>query len=90
MEGLAITKLYKLRYGPANQMVGILRPLVASTSYLIGHKQRNMLIMVDRAANIKRLIQISERIDQSTTNDTEIIHIQHAAAERVSGSAELG
>lgn len=77
---LAITKLYKLRYVPADQMVGILRPLVASTSYLIAHKQSNMLIMVDRAANIQRLIQIIERIDQPTTGDTEIIHIQHAAA----------
>ena len=87
---LAITKVYKLHYVPADQMVGILRPLVSSTSYLVAHKQSNMLIMVDRAANIKRLIHIIERIDQVTTGETEIIHIQHAAAaELVSVIASL-
>lgn len=76
----AITKIYKLRYVPADQIVGILRPLVASTSYLAAHKQSNMLVMVDRAANINRLVKIIERIDQSTSGETEIIHLRHAAA----------
>ncbi|MDA3969918.1 MAG: type II secretion system secretin GspD [Desulfobulbaceae bacterium] len=86
----SITKIYKLNYVPADQMVGILRPLVASTSYLAAHKQSNMLIMVDRAANINRLVKIIERIDQATSGETEIIHIQHAtAAELVSVIATL-
>lgn len=76
----AITKIYKLRYVPADQMIGILRPLIASTSYLAAHKQSNMLIMVDRAGNIKRLVKMIERIDQPTTGETEIVHLQHAAA----------
>jgi general secretion pathway protein D len=76
----AITKIYKLRHVPADQMVGILRPLVASTSYMAAHKQSNMLIMVDRAGNINRLVKIIERIDQATTGETEIVHLQHAAA----------
>ncbi len=76
----AITKIHKLRYVPADQMIGILRPLVASTSYLAAHKQSNMLIMVDRAGNINRLVKIIERIDQATTGETEIVQLRHAAA----------
>lgn len=77
---LAITKLYKLRYVPASEMVVILRPLVSSTSYMVAHAKSNMLIMVDRAANIDRLIRIIKSIDQAATGETEIVKLQYASS----------
>ncbi|MDH3392974.1 MAG: hypothetical protein OEL66_03130, partial [Desulfobulbaceae bacterium] len=78
-----IVKLYKINYIPADDVISVLRPLTSTNGYLASHKESNMLIMVDRADNIKRIIDIIKRIDQAATGETELIHLQHASAANI-------
>ncbi|MEN8134370.1 MAG: type II secretion system secretin GspD [Thermodesulfobacteriota bacterium] len=78
-----VTRLYKLKHVPADKLVAILRPLVASKSYLAAQVDSNMLIISDRAANIKRLLKIVEQVDQPRAGDLEIIKLEYADARDV-------
>lgn len=78
-----VTRLYKLKHVPAAKLVAILRPLVASKSYLAAQVDSNMLIISDRAANIERLLKIIEQVDQPRSGDLEIIKLEYADARDV-------
>ncbi|MCK4837332.1 MAG: hypothetical protein KAS94_00940, partial [Desulfobulbaceae bacterium] len=78
-----VTRLYKLKHVPADKLVAILRPLVASKSYLAAQVNSNMLIISDRAANIERLLKIVEQVDQPRSGDLEIIKLEYADARDV-------
>ncbi|MBW6520647.1 MAG: type II secretion system secretin GspD [Desulfoarculaceae bacterium] len=75
-----ITRIYKLRYIGVQELISVLKPLVANTAYLGFHLESNTLIMVDRAANIERQVKIIESIDHDTTGKSEIITLQYASA----------
>ncbi len=62
------------------QLVPILRPLMAPTSQLSAYEPANMLIITDYADNVRRLLQILEKIDQPSSGDVNIIPIVHASA----------
>lgn len=78
-----VTRLYKLQHVPAAKLVAILRPLVASKSYLAAQIDSNMLIISDRVANIERLLKIVEQVDQPRSGDLEIIKLEYADARDV-------
>jgi general secretion pathway protein D len=42
-----------------------------------------MLIISDRAANVTRMITIIRRIDQSSDEDVEVVHLEHASAAEI-------
>jgi len=75
-----ITRLYKLRYVPVQDLIAVLKPLVPNSSYLGFHIQSNTLIMVDRAANIEQQVRIIDSLDQDTSGRPEIITLNHASA----------
>jgi general secretion pathway protein D len=78
-----VTRLYKLKHVRADKLVAILRPLVASKSYLAAQVDSNMLIISDRAANIERLLKIVRQVDQPRSGDLEIIKLEYADARDV-------
>ncbi len=75
-----ITRLYKLRYIGVQELISVLKPLVANTAYLGFHVESNTLIMVDRASNIDREVKIIQSLDHDTTGKSEIIALQYASA----------
>ena len=76
----AITRVIEIQHVNASQLVPILRPLVPPQGHLAAYPASNMLIISDRAANINRLVDIIDRIDQPTSGEIEFIQLQHAAA----------
>lgn len=78
-----VTRLYKLKHVRADKLVAILRPLVASKSYLAAQIDSNMLIISDRSANIGRLLKIIEQVDQPRSGEIEIIRLEYADARDV-------
>lgn len=75
-----ITRVVVIENVPAAQLVPILRPLVPQWGHLAAYSPSNMLIISDRAANIRRLDRIIREIDRSGDDDIEIITLEHAAA----------
>ncbi len=75
-----VTEVIQVHNVGAAQLVPSLRPLVPQYGHLAAHPASNMLIISDRAANVKRLKNIIRRIDQSSDQDIEVIPLQHASA----------
>ncbi|HET9679316.1 MAG TPA: type II secretion system secretin GspD [Gammaproteobacteria bacterium] len=75
-----ITQVIELDHVPAAQLVAILRPLVPQYGHLAAFQPANILIISDAAANVKRITNIVNRIDQASDNKIEIIPLQHASA----------
>jgi general secretion pathway protein D len=76
----AVTRVVEIKHINAAQLVPILRPLVPPQGHLAAYPQSNVLIISDRADNIKRLVNIINRIDQPTSGEIEIVPLQNAVA----------
>lgn len=75
-----ITKIIRLDYVPASQLVPILRPLVPQQGHLAAYNPTNTLIITDHAGNIKRLMKIIADVDRPDSDELEIIPLKHASA----------
>ena len=75
-----VTRVISIENVVAAQLVPILRPLIPQYGHLAAYPQSNMLIISDRAANVRRIVQIVRRIDQEGEDEIEIIPLQHASA----------
>jgi general secretion pathway protein D len=78
-----ITRVLKIKYISAAQLVPILRPLVAQQGHLAAYAATNVLIISDRAANIERIDRIIRQMDRKTDSDIEIIKLNYAFAAEV-------
>lgn len=78
-----ITKVIKVSNINAAQLVPILRPLVAQQGHLAAYAQTNMLVITDRAGNIRKIDRIIEQMDRQVDSEIEVIKLQHAFAAEV-------
>jgi general secretion pathway protein D len=78
-----ITRVLKINYINAAQLVPILRPLVAQQGHLAAYATTNVLIISDRASNIKRVDRIISEMDRKSDSEIEIIKLRHAFAGEV-------
>jgi general secretion pathway protein D len=75
-----VTQVVEVQNIAAAQLVPILRPLIPQYGHLAAHPPSNMLIISDRAANVRRLLRIIGRIDQAGDEDIEVVPLEHATA----------
>jgi len=78
-----VTRTVELENVGAAQLVPILRPMVATNAHMAAHPNSNMLIIVDRAANMDRVVNVIRRIDQAGLENIEYIPLEYASADRV-------
>jgi len=79
----AVTVVVPLENVNAAQLVPVLRPLVPPQGHLAAYAATNVLILSDRAANVERLQRIIERVDLVSTEELEVIRLQHASASEI-------
>ena len=75
-----VTEVIQITNVSATQLVPVLRPLMSTEAQLAAYPQSNVLIVSDRASNVTRLMDIIQRIDQTTDSEIEIIPLQNAPA----------
>ncbi|MEE8539133.1 MAG: type II secretion system secretin GspD [Woeseiaceae bacterium] len=78
-----VTQVIQVHNIGAAQLVPILRPLIPQYGHLAAHPGSNMLIISDRANNVKRMINIIRRIDLSTDDDIEVVPLEHASSAEI-------
>lgn len=78
-----LTQVIEVKNIGAAQLVPILRPLIPQYGHLAAHAPSNMLIISDRAANVRRLLSIIRRIDQAGDEDIEVVTLEHASATEI-------
>jgi general secretion pathway protein D len=78
-----VTQVVSVKNVQAAQLVPILRPLIPQYGHLAAHPASNMLIISDRAANVRRMVKIIQRIDSAGDDDVQVISLEHASAGEV-------
>jgi general secretion pathway protein D len=77
-----LTQIVPLRYINAQDAVTLLRPFVAGQGAVISHRETNLIIITDTAANIRRLLDILKLADvQVAVDELQIIPVRNADAQ---------
>jgi len=74
------TRVFKLQYESAVQMVPVLRPLIAANNTINAYANNNTLVITDYASNLARIEKIIESIDQPGGTDPIMIPLRYASA----------
>ena len=78
-----VTRILTLNHVRAAEAASLLRNLMPQSAYLVHHEASNSLIVSDRAANIRRIENIIQRLDAASDSDIEVIRLNHADAGEV-------
>ena len=78
-----VTYVYSVKNISAAQLVPILRPIMAQSAHLAAYPGNNMLLMVDRAGNVARLVEIIKKLDGDGDRDVETVLLENASASEV-------
>lgn len=78
-----VTQVVVLENVGAAQLVPTLRVLIPTYGHLAAHTTSNSLIIVDRAANMQRILNIIRRMDRAGTQGVEVIPLENASANDV-------
>lgn len=76
-----ITRLIPLEVVSAENMVGILQPLVSPDGLLAAYPKTNTLIMIDTAAQTERIAEILKQLDvEGFEQDIKVLRLRYALA----------
>ncbi|MBU3593319.1 type II secretion system secretin GspD [Polynucleobacter sp. 71A-WALBACH] len=75
-----ITRVFKLNFESANNLLPVLRPLVSPNNTINAYPGNNTIVITDYASNIQRISKLIESIDAPTSSDVQSIKLQFAIA----------
>lgn len=78
-----ITRIFKLNFESATNLVNLLRPMVSPNNIVNALPGNNSILITDYASNIKRIERIIQSIDTPTNSKVETIAMQNAQATEV-------
>lgn len=78
-----ITRVFKLNFESATNLVNLLRPMVSPNNIVNALPGNNSILITDYASNIKRIEKIIQSIDTPSNSKVETIAMQNAQATEV-------
>lgn len=75
-----ITKVFTLKYASANQLLPVIRPLVAPNNTATVLAQTNALIVTDYADNLRRIEAIIDSVESSAGDDSAVLPLRFGSA----------
>jgi general secretion pathway protein D len=75
-----ITRVFKLDFESANNLLPVLRPLISPNNTINAYPGNNTIVITDYASNIQRIASLIESIDAPTSSDVQSIKLQYAIA----------
>ncbi len=79
-----VTQIVSLQYINAQDAVTLLRPFIPAQGAITAHRETNLLILTDTAANIRRLLAMLKLVDvEVALNELQIISLRHADAQEL-------
>ncbi len=73
-----VTRVVPVKNTPANELIPVLRPMVAQYGSLAAVPSANSIIISDHGANIERILSIIEKIDGAESEEIEVIQLKQA------------
>ena len=81
-----VTQVLKLTHSSVQELIPIIRPLIPPTSHFAAHVPTNTLVVTDNEANIKRVLEIIEKIDvPDQGSSVHVVYLQKASATELAG-----
>lgn len=84
-----VTQVLRLDNISAAKLIPVLRPLVPQQAHMAAYAPSNAIIISDSAANISRIRDIIQRMDQSAVQETDVLALRYAVAEDVVRMLEI-
>ncbi len=79
-----VTQIVPLQFINAQDAVALLRPFVPAQGALAAHRETNLLILTDTAANVRRLLEVLKLVDvEVALSELQIIALKHADAQEL-------
>ncbi|OGT69525.1 MAG: type II secretion system protein GspD [Gammaproteobacteria bacterium RIFCSPHIGHO2_12_FULL_45_9] len=78
-----VVRVIPLQNVTAAQLIPVLRPLLPQWSNIAAYTPGNVLIVVGRAANLQRIMDIVQDVDQASSSHIEVIALHRASAGQV-------
>ena len=79
-----VTQVVPLQFIGAQDAVALLRPFVAAQGALAAHRETNLLILTDTAANVRRLLELLKLVDvEVALSELQIITLKYADAQEL-------
>ncbi len=79
-----VTQLVPLQFIGAQDAVALLRPFVPAQGALAAHRETNLLILTDTAANVRRLLEVLKLVDvEVALSELQIIGLKYADAQEL-------
>lgn len=75
-----VTEIFHLNYESANNLQGVLRPLITPNNTINVDAGNNTIVITDYADNVKRMGKIIAALDGPTSADIDIVPIKQAIA----------
>ncbi|MBL6908623.1 MAG: type II secretion system secretin GspD [Luminiphilus sp.] len=75
-----VTQVIRLENVSAAKLIPVLRPLVPQQAHMAAYAPSNAIIISDIRANINRISEIIESMDESAVKETEIIQLRYGVA----------
>jgi general secretion pathway protein D len=75
-----VTQVIRLENVSAAKLIPVLRPLVPQQAHMAAYAPSNAIIISDVRANINRISEIIDRMDESAVRETEIIQLRYGVA----------
>ncbi len=79
----SVTRVVQVNNVAAAQLVPVLRPLLPQEAHLAAYTPTNVLIVSSTAANVDKLMELIQTVDQSNESEIELIPLKHASATEV-------
>ncbi len=79
----SVTRVVPVNNVAAAQLVPVLRPLLPQEAHLAAYTPTNVLIVSSTAANVEKLMELIQTVDQSNESEIELIPLKHASATEV-------
>jgi len=78
-----VTRVLQLDQVSAQEILPLVKPLMAKEGHLVAYAPSNVLIVIDRADNVARIAKLINRIDTASHEEVEVVPLQFAAAAEV-------
>lgn len=78
-----VVRVIPLENVSAAQLISVLRPMLPQWSNIASYAPGNVLILLGRAANLDRIINIIQDVDKASSSSIQIIPLRHASASQV-------
>ncbi len=78
-----VVRVIPLENVSATQLIPVLRPLLPQWSNISSYAPGNVLILLGRASNLQRIMDIIQDVDKASTNGIQIVPLRHASASQI-------